>query len=249
MAAAASVILILTMLALILFFTRRIKAGHKVYLRRIPALDKLPHLMSQAVESGQKIHISLGTGGVTDATTASTLAGLAVLDYLAERGCGSGVPPLVTVADPLVLPAAQNSLHQAYRRHGRPKEYHGTMVEMVAPQPTIYALGASTRLDQKETAANLMFGSFGSEALLLAEPGAHRGIPQLAGTDDPQAMALLLAAADDVIIGEEIYAVPAYLNRKPAYVASLQAQDVLRIGVVVLILITGVLALFDIALI
>jgi hypothetical protein len=123
------------------------------------------------------------------------------------------------------------------------------MVEMVAPQPTIYALGASTRLDQKETAANLMFGSFGPEALLLAEPGAHRGIPQLAGTDDPQAMALLLAAVDDVIIGEEIYAVPAYLNRKPAYVASLQAQDVLRIGVVVLILITGVLALFDIALI
>ena len=243
-----SILIILAMLGFILFYTRKIKAGYQVHLRHIPALDRLPHLMSQAVESGQQIHISLGTGGLTDRTTASTLAGLAVLDHLAERGCGSGVPPLVTVADPMVLPAAQDSLRQVCFRHGRPKEYSGTQVEMVAPQPTIYALGASTRLDQKETAANLMFGSFGPEALLLAEPSAQSGIPQLVATDDPQAMALLMAAADDSIIGEELYAVPAYLNRKPAHLASLRAQDLLRIGVIALILITGILALLDVQL-
>jgi hypothetical protein len=237
------ILIILAMLGLILFYSRQIKAGYQVHMRHIPAFDKLPHLMSQAVESGQQIHISVGTGGLTDSTTASTLAGLAVLDYMAERGCGSGVPPLVTVADPMVLPAAQDSLRRVYHRHGRPKEYSGTQVEMVAPQPAIYALGASTRLDQKETAANLMFGSFGTEALLLAEPGVQKGVPLLAGTDDPEAMALLMAAADDSIIGEELFAVPAYLNRRPAYLASLRAQDLLRLGVVALILIAGFLAL------
>jgi hypothetical protein len=236
------------MLGLILYTTRQIKAGHQVHLRHISALDKLPHLMSQAVESGQQIHISVGTGGLTDSRTASTLAGLAVLDHMAERGCGSGVPPLVTVADPMVLPAAQDSLRQVYQRHGRRKEYSGTQVEMVAPQPAIYGLGASTRLDQKETAANLMFGSFGSEALLLAEPGVQKGIPLLAGTDDPEAMALLVAAADDSIIGEELFAVSAYLNRRPAHLASLRAQDLLRLAVVVLILLASILAYFDIQL-
>jgi hypothetical protein len=248
MMAAVSILIVLAMAGLILFLARQIKAGQEVHVRHIPALDRLPHLMSQAVESGQKIHVSLGTGGVTDATTATTLAGLAVLDHLAERGCGSGAPPLVTVADPMVLPAAQDSLRQAYSRHGRPGDYRGTMVEMVAPQPTIYGLGASTRLDRKETAANVMFGSFGPEALLLAEPGVQSGIPQVAGTDDPQAMAMLLAAADDSVIGEELYAVPAYLNRKPAHLASLQAQDLLRLGVAASVLIAGIVAIFDILL-
>lgn len=245
---ALGILIILTMLALILFFVRRMKAGHEIHLRHIPALDSLPQLMSQAVESGQEIHVSLGTGGITDTTAATTLAGLAVLDYLAERGCGSGAPPVVTVADPMVLAAAQDSLRRAYRRHHRPQDYSGTQVEMVAPQPVIYALGASTRLDPRDTAANLMFGSFGSEALLLAEPGAQRGITQLAGTDDPQAMATLQAAADDSVIGEELYAVPAYLSRIPAHVASLRAQDVLRIAVAALILIASLLALVDIQL-
>jgi hypothetical protein len=246
MMTAVSILIILAMGGLIFYFVRQIKTGQEIHLRHIPALDRLPHLMSQAVESGQKIHVSLGTGGVTDATTATTLAGLAVLDHLAERGCGSGAPPLVTVADPMVLPAAQDSLRRAYHRHGRPGDYRGTQVEMVAPQPTIYGLGASTRLGRKETAANVMLGSFGPEALLLAEPTAQSGIPQVAGTDDPQAMAMLMAAADDPIIGEELYAVPAYLNRKPAHLASLRAQDLMRLLVGASVLVAGVLAMFEI---
>lgn len=241
------ILVIVVMLALMLIFVRRIKAGHEMALRHIPALDNLPHLMSQAVESGQSIHVSLGTGSISDATATTTLAGLAVLDYLAERGCGSGTPPVVTVADPLVLPAAQDSLRRACSRQ-QGQKYRGTQVEMVAPQPVIYALGASTRLDPGETAANVMLGSFGSEALLLAEPGAQSGITQLAGTDNPRAMAMLQAAADDSVIGEELFAVPAYLSQSPAHLASLRAQDVLRLAIVGLILIASALALLGIQL-
>jgi hypothetical protein len=236
------------MLALILFFSRWVRAGNNVYLRRIRSLDGLLHLVSRAVESGQKIHISLGTGRLTDTTTATTLAGLAVLDSIAERGCGSGAAPIVTVADPMVLHAAQDSLRQAFNRSGRPKEFSNNQVELVAPQPVIYAQGASMHLHPKETAANLMIGSFGTEALLLAEPGAQRNITQVAGTDDPQAMATLIAAVDSPVIGEEIYAISAYLNRKPAHLASLKAQDIMRVGVIALIVIATLLRTIGVSL-
>ena len=234
-------LIILTMLALLLFYLRWIKSGRQVTLRHIQSLSSVPHLVSRAVESGQKIHVSLGTGGLHDTTTATTLAGLAVLDHLAERGCASGAPPLVTVADPLVLPAAQDSMRQVYERHGRPADFEGTQVEMVAPQPFIYALGASTRLHPQETAANLMLGAFGPEVLLLGERGTQLGITQMAGTDDPQAMALLIPVTDNPIIGEEVYAVPAYLTRKPAHLASLKTQDAIRIGIIAVILIAALL--------
>ena len=232
---------VLTMLVLIPVFARRIRAGHEVFLRRIPALDRIPDWVNQAVESGRKIHISLGTGGLTGSTAATTLAGLAGLDYLANQGCASGAPPLVTVADPMVLLAAQDVLRKAHIRHGREDDYRATQVEMVAPQPAVYAMGASTHLRSDVTAANMMIGSFGTEALWLAEAGAKNKVTQVGGTDDPQAMALLLAATDAPIVGEEVFAVPAYLHRTPAYVASLQAQDVMRVGIVLLILVAVLL--------
>jgi hypothetical protein len=86
-----------------------------------------------------------------------------------------------------------------------------------------------------------MIGSFGPEALLLAEPGVQKGVAQVAGTDDPQAMSMLVAAVDDPLIGEEVFAVPAYLDRQPAHLASLRAQDVMRVGIIILIIIAALL--------
>ena len=240
-------VIVLFMLITIIVFTRWIKSGHSVWLRHISALDGIPSLVSRAVESGQQIHVSLGTGGLTDTKTAATLAGLAVLDHLADQGCASGAPPLVTIADPIVLPAAQDSLRQAYTRHGRADEYHPTQVEMVSPQPDAYALAASAHLRPGETAVNLMVGSFGREALLLSEPTDRRGIAQLAGTDDPGAMAMLMAGTQETLVGEEIFAVPAYLTRKPAHLASLRAQDLMRVGIAILILVAALLRTLNVS--
>jgi hypothetical protein len=245
---ALGVLTVIVMLVLILLFTRWIKAGRAVHLRPIPVLDHLPDLVSRAVEGGQEIHLSVGTGGITGATTAATLAGLMALEQIAERGSVAGAAPIVTVADPMVLPAAQDELRRAFTRAGRTKEYRPTQVEIIAPQPAIYALGAAMHLDSEETAANVMIGSFGQEALLLAEPGAQRGIAQTGGTDAPQAMGMLYPAVDSPIIGEEIFAIPAYLGRKPAHLASLRAQDVMRIGVAALIIIAALLRTLGISL-
>ena len=238
---ALGALVVIVMLVLILLFTRWIKSGRVVHLRPIPVLDDLPNLVNRAVEGGQEIHLSVGTGGISGATTAATLAGLMVLEQIAERGSTAGAAPTVTVADPLVLPAAQDELRRAFAKAGRVKEYRPTQVQIVAPQPAIYALGAAMQLDTEETAANVMIGSFGQEALLLAEPAAQRGIAQTGGTDAPQAMGMLYPAVNSPIIGEEIFAIPAYLGRKPAHLASLRAQDVMRIGVVALIIIAALL--------
>lgn len=230
-------LIVLIMLALLIFFTHWIKSGNPVFIRSIHALRNLPSLTSRAVESGQKIHVSLGTGGITDTRTASTLAGLAALDYLADKGCGSGAPPAVTIADPMVLPAAQDSLRRAFSLYQRLDEFKGTQVEMVAPQPFAYAAGAFSRLHPEKVIANVMLGSFGPEVLLLAESAEEKEAAQIAGADDPQAMSLLVASVDHPIIGEEMYAVPAYLNRQPAHLASLRVQDMMRIGIIFVIVI------------
>jgi hypothetical protein len=147
---------------------------------------------------------------------------------------------VVTVADPLLMLAAQDALYRAYREQGHPAGYEPTQVQLVAPDPLAYAVGAQDRIDDERMAANVMVGRQGDEVLLLSETGAQRDLLQVAGSDALNAQALITATAGHVLVGEETFAAGAYLTRRPALVASLQVQDVLRVAAVIAIL-AGVL--------
>jgi len=82
-----------------------------------------------------------------------------------------------------------------------------------------------------------MIGNFGDEYLLMGEVGATKGISQIGGATNPQTLPFVFASADQVLIGEEIFAGGAYLASLPAHIGSLVAQDVMRLlGVVVIVL-------------
>jgi hypothetical protein len=51
----------------------------------------------------------------------------------------------------------------------------------------------------------------------------------------------MLATSKHVLLGEEMFAAGAYLSQEPGQVASLVVQDLLRVGIVIVILL-GVLA-------
>jgi hypothetical protein len=88
--------------------------------------------------------------------------------------------------------------------------------------------------------ANVMVGHFGKEYLLLGEAGAQREIVQIAGSNSLAAQPFMLATSDRFLLGEEVFAVGAYLTRRPEHIASLYVQDAMRVLVVIAIVI-GVL--------
>jgi hypothetical protein len=68
----------------------------------------------------------------------------------------------------------------------------------------------------------------------------------VAGTDSIHGQAVLYAAADEPLLGEELYAAGAYLGAGPAHTASLRMQDILRWVVVVAIVLGAILSLVGI---
>jgi len=241
------------MLAWLLFFlpvmllaTSRVRAGHGVNLRPLAGFDALRGLSARAAESGQTLHVSLGVSGISGEDTAATLAGLTVLDYLAEQGATFDAPPIVTVADPTLLPVAQDVLRHAYARQGDVENYDSKQVRLISPEPTAYAAGVMDVLGHEPLAANIMIGNFGDEYLLMGEVGAKKGIGQIGGATHPQTLPFVFASADQVLIGEEIFAGGAYLASLPAHIGSLVAQDVMRllgIGVIVLLVLARLIGL------
>ena len=239
-----------TQLVLLLFFIaflpalylsgRRVQEGNFPNLRPILAFNALRGVTARAIEAGRAVHVSLGLGGIIGDTTADSLAGLSALEYLADQSAAAGVPPIVTVSDPTLLPPAQSVIH---RPLGTDQKEVATKaawhVRWIAPEPAAYAAGVMGVLEGEEVDANVMIGSFGDEYLLMGEAANRRKITHIGGTSDPKVLPFFFATADQTLIGEDMYAAGAYLAKKPWHIGSLLAQDFLRwvITLVIVVLI------------
>ncbi|MFQ5577425.1 MAG: DUF6754 domain-containing protein [Anaerolineae bacterium] len=226
----ASLILLVVFALLVLFFTARVRRGQTPLLRPIAAFETLKNLMARAIEAGQTIHLSLGTGGITNRAAAETLAGLTVLEHISGQAAAARIPPITTTADPAVMLLAQNVLCNAYGsdRHGVSRA--AAQVRWISPEPAAYAAGVMGVLSLEEIDGNIMIGRFGDEYLLMGET-AHRQrkpVATVAGAADPNVLPYVFATAPQGLWGEEMFAAGAYLAQKPAHIASLLAQDTVR---------------------
>jgi hypothetical protein len=233
-------VLFVLMPVLLAWFTYRARRTRGFPFRSISAFETMRGLLGRTAESGKQVHLTMGAAGVGGAETVAVTAGLSALRYMADQGATFGYTPVVTVADPTLMLAAQDVLHVAYQRAGRVASYLPTDVQMIAPEPAAYAAGAIDQINRGAVAANVLIGHFGEEYLLLGEPGAQRNPSQVVGSDTVNAQPLMWTTSDRPLIGEELFALPAYLQRRPVHIASLYLQDIMRILVIVAVVI-GVL--------
>jgi hypothetical protein len=209
--------------------------------RPLHGLEALGAAIERAVEAGERVHLSLGTGSVTGSDSAPALAGLAMLSRVAGATAMSDKPAVVTAGDGAMSVLAQDTLRTAYSRARAQDRYQPTSGRMLAPTPFSYAAALPTVLANEDVSVHMLVGSFGSEVALAADFGERQGAFVLAGTDDIQSQALLYVTAEHPLIGEEVFAGGAYLNVGPLHRASLRAEDLLRTIIVALILIGTVL--------
>jgi hypothetical protein len=229
-------VLLLAVVSLLLWlYAWRAQGGARYPLRRIPAFEAIRGLVDTIAERGKTIHLSVGSAGIGGDQTVAITSGLAVLRHLAERGAALETSPLITVADPVLLLVAQDALYGAFERMGHATQYRATDVRLLAPDPAAYAIGAQDLISDPDVDASVMVGALGDEYLLMGEAGAQRGIVQVVGSNAVNAHPFMVATADQVLLGEEMFAAGAYLSDDPAQAAYLRVQDVLRVAIAVII--------------
>lgn len=204
--------------------------------RTIHGFEAMSTALERAVEAGERVHLSLGTGSVIGSDSGPALAGLAMLSRIADATSMSDKPVVVTTGDGAMSVLAQDTLRTSYAQAGASERYRSTSGRMLGPTPFSYVASLPILLAGEDVSVHVLAGSFGAEGALAADFGRRQEAFVLAGTDDVQSQALLYATADYPLIGEEIFAGGAYLNVGPAHRASLRAQDFVRFVVVAAIL-------------
>jgi hypothetical protein len=195
-------------------------------LRDIPAFTLLRRAIGRVVEDGSRLHVSLGRSAMATPQSASSLAGLVLLDRLADLTSGGDKPPIATSGDAAVAILAQSILQDAAVSSGQSIDpYAGRLTGLT---PFSYAAGAIPSIRDENVSATVLMGNFGVEAALLTDAAERSQVFNLAGSDNLEAQAVLYATAQQPLVGEELFAAGAYFDLGSMHHASITVQDILR---------------------
>jgi hypothetical protein len=132
---------------------------------------------------------------------------------------------------------SQDTLRSVSRSIGSEAQYDPTTGQVTGLTPFSYAAGTMPVIFDQNVSANVLAGHFGSEVALITDAAERSGSLTLAGTDSIPGQAVMVATAQEPLIGEELYAAGAYINAGQMHIASLRAQDILRWVLIVAILV------------
>lgn len=233
---ALALLLFAAFLLLVLTFLRR--KSPPVF-RDVAAFTRLRRAAGLAVEEGTRLHVSIGSGALTTPRGAASLSALALLRQLGEQTSISDRPLVATSGDPVLAVLSQDTLQTAYQSAGVEEYFEPSSGRLAGLTPFSYAAGAMTVSRQEQVSTDVVMGDFGPEVGLLAEASERENSLLIAAAYEPAAQSILFASAADPLVGEELFAAPAYLGKDPAQRASLHTEDILRWLIILALLIAA----------
>lgn len=232
-----TLVAVLLLSALVLYFIERARRGGSIFIRRIAGLEAVDEAIGRATEMGRKI---LFIPGTQDLDNVQTLAGISILGRVARTTARYETALEVPVSRSLVMVACRETVKEAYLAEGRPSQYREDTIYYVTDDQFGYAAAMDGLMIREKPATIFMTGLFYAESLILAETGNSIGAIQIAGTAEASQLPFFVAACDYTLIGEELFLAGAYLSREPRQLGSLKGQDMGK-AVILILLLVGIL--------
>jgi hypothetical protein len=218
--------LIVGMAALMRHFAMQARAGQEIRIRRIPGIDAIEEGIGRATEMGRPV---LYVPGIDELQDIQTIASMLVLGQVSRTVAEYQSDIIVTCCIPIVREVADEVVRTGFYQAGHPDAFRSSNIRFISSEQFAFCAGTNGIILREKPATNLYLGRFFAESLILAETGFMNGSIQIAGTAEPTQLPFFIAACDYTLIGEELFAVSAYLSGDPRLVSSLKASDWIKI--------------------
>ena len=217
-------------------------SGKDMFIRRLPALDRIEEVVGRAAEMGRP---AMFVAGNDTPDSGSTMAAFAVFESVANYSVVTQTEVVVPVQVPLVDVVLRSSLRNIFTLAGRPDLFNEDEVSYEVDNQPAYIGIIGDSMAKHSPASIFYFGDFTYESMVYAEMGNNIGAVQVAGCENPKQTAFFIVGCDYCLIGEELFAAGAYLKRDVIQMATLLAQDRIKILAFLIMLLGIGIAIFQ----
>lgn len=226
------VAILLLSTGMLLIFRRPNKKRSPVALREIPAILGLRRMLGAAVEQGTRVHFGLGRGAIGSPDYGSTFATFDSLESITRFSLLADQLPVITSGDGTTSLLGEDTVRGVYRQEAAADKIPADCSRLTGVTPFAYAGGAIPVIASPDTSANILTGHFGVESGLMTTGNEANPSSTFGASDSIPAQSIFFNASENTLFGEELFALPAYLEQKPSLTASLLVQDLLRLVLV-----------------
>jgi len=174
------------------------------------ALTLIRQALLSSLEAGDRIHLSLGSGGLYGQPSIPAFIGIRLWKSVVGIKPAGDRPGIATVGDGLVMllvqDCAEKKVKFQFPYRAAPTASLGGLTQFS------YTAGALPFIFDEQVADNFFWGHFGAEIGLLVEAGERSGAVTITGTDNLTAQSIQYAASPAPLIGEEPYLLGASLG-------------------------------------
>ena len=219
--------------ALMYWFTDQARRGKDIFIRRIPGIDAIEEGIGRATEMGKPV---LYVPGIDELQDIQTIASILILGQVSKMVAEYQSDIIVSCCIPIVREVADEVVRAGFFQAGHADAYRPGNTRFISSEQFAFCAGTNGIIYREKPATNIYLGRFFAESLILAETGFVNKSIQIAGTAEATQLPFFIAACDYTLIGEELFAVSAYLSKDPRLVSSLKASDWVKVFCVAAIL-------------
>ncbi len=230
-------------IAIVLYTTFHRKSREAFRVREIAGLRAVEEAIGRATEMARPVLYTPGWGG--DIQRPTTIASMNILSHVARQAAQYDCRLLFPTHDPVIMAVAQEVMREAYAQAGYPDRFRENDAFYVSSSQFGYAAAVEGLISRLKPASMFLLGTFEAESLILAETGNINGAIQIAGTDSTIQLSFFIVACDYVLIGEELFAASGYLSEDPSILASVRAQDMLKVLIAAILILAVIWASID----
>ncbi|MCU0488895.1 MAG: hypothetical protein MUE67_08095 [Anaerolineales bacterium] len=198
------------------------------------ALTQIQQALLCSLEAGDRIHLSLGSGGLYGQPSIPVFIGIRLWKSVVGIKPAGDRPGIATSGDGLTALLVQDCAAQEVKLQFPYRVAPSASLSGLTPFS--YTVGALPFIFDKQVADNFFWGHFGAEIGLLVEAGERSGATTVVGTDNLTAQSIQYVASPAPLIGEELYLLGARLRPGPWEKVSLDLHTLLRWTIILAIL-------------
>lgn len=223
----------LVAIGIVLYTTYHRRSRERFTLRKIAGLEAIEEAIGRATEMARPVLFTPGWGG--DIQRPTTIASMNILSHVAAKTARYDCQLVYPTHDPVIMSVAQEVVRESFVREGYPDRFSEDNIRYVSSSQFGYAAAVEGLITRLKPASIFLLGTFEAESLILAETGNFVGAIQIAGTDSTIQLAFFIVACDYTLIGEELFAASGYLSGDQSVLASVRAQDVMKLLIMILL--------------